>query len=218
MAVLRVLGVCLALAVATGAPAQNLPLRDEVVLEDAITVQLVGRELVAFDLEGSGRLVERLEIDEQLLYSGARGRVAVALTDRRALAASPESSSWRVERYRVSEAPSEYADLSQGLAIVVTGQRALAFVGGSWAEEGLGPREAILRTRAGSGAGVVLTDRRALGVSARAGGFFEQKLRVSEEIEDVDAVSNIVTITTSERTLLFKAPTARWVEHKRPLR
>jgi hypothetical protein len=190
----------------------------DVVLQDAIAVELVGRELVAFDLEGSGRLVERLEIGEELIFSEARGRVAVALTTHRMLAATPESSSWRAERYRVSENAVSEAEVSQQLALVVTSQRALAFFSGRWAEESFGPRETLVTTRVGPGAGVVITDRRALGVSAGVGGFFETKLRVREDIESVNAVSSLVTITTSERTLLFKGTSARWVEHRRTLR
>lgn len=217
---MRAVLAVLATAVLAGfaADAQRAPSTDDLVLEDLITVQLVGRDLVAFDLEGSGRLVERLEIDERVLFTGARGRIALALTDRRALGATPRSSSWQAERYRVSESPVERAELSQGLALLVTGQRALAFFDGSWAEEGIGPREQVVHAQVGPGAGVVVTDRRALGVSAQVGGFFATSLRVGEDVEQVDAVSSIVTITTSERTLLFKGTSARWIEHRRNLR
>jgi hypothetical protein len=187
------------------------------VLEDVIYVEVQDRDLVAFDLEGSGRLVERLEIGESVLSTAARGRIAVALTNRRVLGASPKSGSWQSERYRVTEDPSHEVDLSQGLAIVVTPQRALAFFPGRWTQESIGPREVVQLTRSGPGAGVVLTDRRALGVSSRSGGFFEAKLRVGEQVESVTAVSSLVTITTSERTLYFRGATARWAEYRRNL-
>ena len=71
------------------APAQELLGPDEVRLQDSIAVEIVGREVVAFDLLGSGRLTTRLEIDEVVLWTGARGRVSVVLTDRRLLGATP---------------------------------------------------------------------------------------------------------------------------------
>ncbi len=213
-------GIVWALALMACATAvAQAPLRpDEVVLEDTIAVEVIGREVVAFDLEGSGRLAERLRLDEEVLFAAARGRVAVVLTTQRMLGATPVSSSWREERYHLAETPSEQALLSQGVAVVLTGQRALAFFGtGSWVEKSLGPREELVVARAGPGVAVVVTDRRALGIGAK-GGFFETKLRVNEEIESVRAVSSIATIVTSQRTLLFKGTIARWFEHRRPLR
>ena len=145
--------------------------------------------------------------------------VCGTVNDLAMLGATPRSSSWREKRYRITETPVDGAWLSQGLGLVITSERALAFFGpGNWAEQGLGPREDVLTARLGPAAGVVVTDRRALGISADTGGFFETKLRINEEIENVTAVSSIATITTSQRTLLFKGPSAIWVEHRRPLR
>ncbi len=208
-----------ALSVAGDTAVAQAPLRaDEVVLQDAIAVEIIGREVIAFDLEGSGQLAERLQQDEEVLFTAARGRVAVVLTTRRMLAATPGSSSWQEERYRLAEIPAEEALLSQGLAVVVTGQRALAFFGdGSWVEKSLGPREVFFDARVGPGVAVVVTDRRALGIGSK-GGFFEKRLRVNEEIESIKAVASIATIITSQRTLLFKGASALWVEHRRPLR
>jgi predicted RNA-binding protein len=201
------------------ASAQIAPPSGEVVLEDAIAVQVIDREVVAFDLEGSGRLALRLELDEHVLFHAARGRVALVLTTSRMLGATPASSSWRAERYRISETPVDGAWLSQTLGLVITSERALAFFGpGNWAEQSLGPREDVHTVRLGPAAGVVVTNRRALGISAHTGGFFETRLRINEEIESVTAVSSIATITTTQRTLLFKGPSAVWVEHRRPLR
>ena len=75
-----------------------------------------------------------------------------------------------------------------------------------------------MTTRIGPAAGVIVTDRRALGISSDTGGFFETKLRLHEDIESVKALASIVTITTSQRTLLFKGPSGTWIEHKRKLR
>jgi len=133
------------------------------------------------------------------------------------LAATPVSSSWQEERYRLAEIPAEEALLSQGLALLVTSQRALAFFGsGNWAEKSLRPRETLVDARVGPGVGVVITDRRALGISSR-GGFFETGLRPREEIESLKTLANLATIVTSQRTLLFKGALGIWVERRRPL-
>ena len=216
-------GLACALALGAGTPA-GAQIRlgadpSQVVLEDTIVVELVGRELVAFDLQGSGQLVERLEAGEEVLRTASRGRVALALTNRRALGATPASSSWRAERYRLSEVPPESAWVSQTLALVVTGERALAFFGnGNWVEQRLGPREQVQATEVGPTTAVVVTDRRALGLHVERGGFFETELRLGESIESVRALSGVATITTTQRTLVFKGPSGLWVDRRRPLR
>ena len=129
-----------------------------------------------------------------------------------------ESSSWQERRYLLTEQPVDYAVLSQRLGLVLTSQRALGFFGGSWTEERLGIREDLLVTRVGPGAAVVVTDRRALGLSADVGGFFETKLRLNEDLESVRAMSSVATITTSQRTLVFRGPSGLWSDQNRTLR
>jgi hypothetical protein len=199
---------------ATDANAQAV--LDQVVLEDAIAVEILDRNVVAFDLQGSGRLKFRLDLDEQVLWSGARGQIAIVLTSRRLLGATPRSAAWQVERYRLNETPPPAAQLSQRLAVAVTSQRVLGFFGnGTWTEIGLGLREIVVDTQVGPGTAVVVTNRRALGLSSSSGGFFETGLQIREEIASVRTLSSIATITTSHRTLVFKGPSGRWTSEKR---
>lgn len=216
--------LCLALlastawAAAAGAQIRTSADPEQVVLEDAIAVELLGRELIAFDLEGSGQLVERLELDEEVLSTASRGRVALALTTRRVLAATPSSGSWRSERYHLTETPQEQAWVSQTLGLVLTSERVLAFFGtGNWVEQRLGPREQVVASRVGPTTAVVVTDRRALGIGS-GGGFFPTEMRLGETVESVKALSGIATVTTSQRTLVFKGSSGVWVDRKRPLR
>jgi hypothetical protein len=139
------------------------------------------------------------------------------------LAAAPGSGSWQSERYRLRETPQQSAWISQTLSLVVTGQRAAAFLvpgpdsAGSWIVQNLGPNENVLSVRVGPATAVVVTDRRALGIG-EGGGFFEIPVRLGEQIESVSALSGIATVTTSQRTLVFKGPSGTWSERRRTLR
>jgi len=70
----------------------------------------------------------------------------------------------------------------------------------------------VLAADASGAVGVIVTDRRALGVSPFAGGLFETKLRVEETLEAVAATGNFATVRTSRRLLTFQALTGAWVE------
>ena len=82
-----------------------------------------------------------------------------------------------------------------------------------WMEEPLTPSEVVATVRAGSGAGVVTTNRRLLGVAPFAG-FVSEKLRLREVLESVSAQDTIVTLRTDLRILVFSAPRASWREEK----
>jgi hypothetical protein len=211
--VLPLIVLSLVLAPGHGAHAEQSP--NEVVLEDSIAVEILDRTVVAFDLQGSGRLSLRLELDEEVLWYSARGRVAIVLTSRRLLGAAPGSSAWREERYRLNETPASTAQLSSRLAIAITPQRVLGFFGRTWAEVDLGIREDIVDQQVGPGTAVVVTNRRALGLSSDSGGFFETRLQIRERIESVRTLASIATLTTSERLLVFKGPSGIWSSEER---
>ena len=92
--VVTCLAGALLLLILTDTPsrAQSTLEAERFVLEDLIAVEIIDREVVAFDLQGSGRLALRLELDEEVLFYGSRGRVAVVLTNQRMLGATPVSA------------------------------------------------------------------------------------------------------------------------------
>ncbi len=209
------LGALLLLA-APGARAQ--PLLDSVQLEDVIVVEVLGRDIVALDGLGSGILIERLELGESVQWTGARGRVALVLTNRRALAATPTDGNWRELRYRLGEEQPRFPLLSERVALVLTDQRALGFsASGGWLARSIGPREWVRASRIGPSTAVIVTNRRALGFSPRGRGFFEEDLRLHEDIESVNAGSGVATVTTSQRILVFQGASGTWRERRRPL-
>ena len=190
---------------------------DSVQLEDVIDVEILGRDIVAVDGLGSGILIERLELGESVQWTGARGRVALVLTDRRALAATPGAGNWRAVRYRLGEAQPRFPLLAERVALLVTDQRALGFsASGGWLARNIGPHEWVRASRIGPSTAVIVTDRRALGFSPR-GRFFETDLRLHEDIESVSAGSGMARVTTSQRILVFQGSSGTWRERRRPL-
>lgn len=197
----------------------DLPRGDETPLVDLLEVIVTSREIVAIDAAAGGQTAIPLQLEEQVLWTGTRGNVGVALTNRRLLAVATQSSAWQQERYRPAELAPTDALLGDRVALVVTSRRALGFIGGPGAlvEYRFGPREAVLAARAGESVGVVVTTRRVLGLSPESGGFFQAELNLHERVEQVTARANLVTVTTSKRLLIFRGPSGIWVERALPL-
>jgi hypothetical protein len=192
---------------------------DEVPLADILEVLVLDGQLVAIDARGGGQKETPLRLDERVAWTGARGKIGVALTDQRILAVAAGSAAWQhVARRHQERLPSE-ALLGDRVALVVTSRRAVGFDGGSGnlVESSLGIRERVLAARTGENVAVVVTDRRALGLSPSVGGFFEAKIRLEERLESVDAGANLATVTTDARVLIFRAPSGSWEERRRTL-
>ena len=122
-------------------------------------------------------------------------------------------------RYERGEARPAGALLGDRVALVVTPRRAIAFDGpsGRLVEYRMGPRESLLASRAGENVVVVVTSRKALGLSP-SGGFVEADLELREQIRDVSVRSNVATVRTSRRLLVFRGPAAFWSTQRLELR
>jgi len=192
----------------------QLPFNPDEALEDSLEILVLPREVAAVDAFGGGRISERLERGEVVLYTDSRGRIGIVITDHRILAVSTRSGFWQATRIRRTETPPAHALLGGRVAVLATEKRAFGFVGTSSAlvESSLGPREWVLDAAAGQNVAVLVTDRRALGVSAQSGGFFEAPLRVGEEIVSLSALANHVTLQTTKRLLIFRGPGGSWDE------
>ena len=206
--------LCTAL-IATAAVARE----SESPLSPLLEVQIVGREVLAIDSENGGQRSERLERGEAVLYTRSQGRVGVVVTDRRMLAISTGSGSFQVARYRNGEGPPAAVELGDRVALAMMPSRAVGFDGNSHniVESTIGPREKVLDTAVGPNVAMVVTDRRALGLSADRGGFFDLRLRVGEQFQSVSAFANHATLQTSQRLLIFRGPDAAWEERRVPI-
>jgi len=192
----------------------------DVPLGDLLQIVRTPRALLALDAEGGGDTREALERGETILWTGSRGLVGMALTDRRILGVRTRSAAWQTTRWRQGERRPAEAELGDRLALLATDRRLLGFDGGSgnFVEVTVGPRERVLETRVSANLAVAVTSRRALGLSPFSGGFFETPLRVGESVERLDLASEIATLTTSRRLLVFRGRTGAWSERRLELR
>ena len=192
----------------------------EIPLTDVLEVLVVDRDVLAIDAAGGGQTVARLRLDETVLWKAARGKVGIALTNQRILAAATHSSAWQVMNYRLNEVPPNEALLGDRVALAITSQRVVGFDGGSanLIEYSLGSKERVLAVRTGENVGVVVTDRQALGLSPFVGGFFNTPIGLTERIETVTADSNLATLISKKRLLIFRATSGSWEERERDLR
>jgi hypothetical protein len=211
------LGVFLVLAIATGVPPARAG--NQSPLSPLLELQIVGREVLSIDSENGGQRSERLERGEAVLYTRSQGRVGVVVTDRRMLAISTGSGSFQVARYRKGEGPPADVEIGDRVALAMMQSRAVGFDGNSHniVESTIGPREIVLDTAIGPNVAMVVTDRRALGLSSDRGGFFELRLRVGEQFQSVSAFANHATLQTSQRLLIFRGPDAAWEERRLPI-
>ncbi len=192
----------------------------EIPLADVLEVLVIDRDVLAIDAAGGGQTVARLRLDETVLWKRARGKVGIVITNQRILAAATQSAAWQEMDYRLNELPPTEALLGDRVAVAITSQRVVGFNGGSanLVEYRLGPHERVLAVRAGENVGVVVTDRHALCLSPFAGGFFKTPIDLNDPIESVTADSNLATLVSERRLLIFRATTSSWEERERSLR
>lgn len=191
----------------------------EVPLADVLEVIVLEGQILAIDASGGGQLREDLHLDEKVIWSSSRGRVGAVITDERLLVASVGASSWREIRFERAERLPERAQLGDRVGLVVTTHRIIGFESGSGRvfEHRLGPREGVLATQAGGNVVVVVTSRKVLGLSPE-GGFVETRMQLKEKLRDVSVRSNVATVRTDRRLLIFRGPTRSWSEQRLDLR
>lgn len=199
------------------AAAQVSLLPDEVERIDVIAIEIDDRDVFAFDALSGRRSRLRLEIGEKVYFSESRGRVGLLLTDRRALGIAP-GIDFQETRYRIQEGIPEVGLIEDRIALVVTGRRALGFVGASgWIEERFSPQESAEALRVGAAAGIVATNRRALGLAPDGVSFVSTNFRIKEKLESVSAQDTLVSVRTNRRILVFSAPRSFWTAQDRTL-
>ena len=181
---------------------------------------MLDRDLVAVDARHGGQRIERLRLEERVLWTGARGAIGMVLTDQRVLGVATGSAAWQSENRLRDEQFPAHGLLGERIGLVVTSRRALAFDGGSGnlLQISLGLRERVIDARTGENVAIVVTDRRALGASPFTGGFFTSKLELEERFQALSTGANLATLTTDRRVLIFRGPSGTFEERNRTLR
>jgi len=189
-------------------------------IEDQLEIVEREHDLLAIDAWSGSVSIVDLRLEEEVLWTGVRGRVALAITDRRLLAAVPGSGGWRERELGVFESSPVRVVLGDRVALLATDRRVLAFEGlsGSWSESALGPREQVLLAGAGTNVAVAVTRTRVLGVAAARGGLFEAELGIREEAQALRVHGSFATVTTRLRILTFRAPDGSWQSTELPFR
>jgi hypothetical protein len=188
-------------------------------IEDQL--EIVEREdyLLAIDAWSGAMASAELGIDEEVLWSQVRGRVALVITNRRMLATVP-AADWNIRDFQVSESNPASVVVGDRVALIATDRRVLTFEGitGTWSETSLGPRERVLSSAAGTNVAVAVTRTRVLGVAAAAGGVYEAELGIREHPEAVRVHGSFATVETKQRLLTFRAPAGTWSSTDLPFR
>jgi hypothetical protein len=203
---------------ALSTPAQTLGPSD-VELEDVISIEVLDRFVLAFDMLGGGSRSFQLEIGEEIIWLRATGRLGVVVTDRRLMGVSADRGSWTELRYLVHESRPERVLTGTRVALTLTDRRIIGYDthSASWLVRDIGPHEVVKAARVGAGTAVVVTDRKAYGFSPDAGGFLDTPMRIHEKLDGVRVSANLATVNTSKRILVFRAPAGTWTVERRPL-
>ena len=111
---------------------------------DLIDVIVRRREVIAIDPSTRGGTRRApLMVGEKVLWSGARGKVAIVVTDRRLLGITTAHGSWRALRFKIHESEPHAILLGDRVALVLTSMRAIGLSSGGkgFAESLIGTTE-----------------------------------------------------------------------------
>ncbi|MFN2425746.1 MAG: hypothetical protein ABR587_04805 [Candidatus Binatia bacterium] len=196
------------------------PFFDSRPIEDQLEIIERERDLLAVDAWSGSVAIADLGTEEVVLWTGVRGRVGLALTNRRLLAVAPNRGGWSEQEIGVFESSPARIVLGDRVAMITTDRRVLAYDGvtGTWSETSLGPRERVLSAEAGTNVAVAVTRTRVLGVAAARGGLFEAELGIREEARSLRVHGSFATVTTRLRILTFRAPDGTWSSTDLPFR
>jgi len=200
------IAVLLTLVMLTPAAAR---LPGEVPLGDLVEVVTIRDKVIAIDARGGSQTTIRLKAKEQVEWTGARGKIGMALTNYRVLAFSVGSSAWQELSYTSGEAQPDAALLGDRVAMLVTGYRIVGF-NGRFAEARLEATETVVDSRVDQSVAVCVTTHRALGFSNSVGKWVDTPMDAREQLIAVSASANFATVTTEQYIRVFRAPSASW--------
>ena len=163
-----------------------------------------------------------LTLDERVVASAQRGRLAVAATSERLVGLRAGERVFSELGYRVDERadPPTALRVEAQVAVVTLGRRAAALTTHSagWFSVEFAPGERLERLESADRIAVLVTNRRALGISAQRGDFVALELGTAEAIESVAAADGALTVVTERRVLMLAEGGSRWTTLRRKKR
>ncbi len=190
----------------------------DVPLLDQLEILRLDRDLVAVGASGGDARV-RLELGEDVVWSGSRGLSGAAITNRRLLLVAAGRGIWQEVRWLRDEDPPRSAWVDERVVVTHSSRRVFGFsaLTRNISEYRIGPNERLEAVDVAEGVAVVLTDRKALGFSSRLGNFAEISLGLRERIESLDVRAELATVTTDRRLLVFRGSGGVWGDRRRTL-
>ncbi len=205
---LATLSIAVLLVLTMSLPAAaRLP--DEVPLGDLVQVVTLNNKVIAIDARGGSQETVRLKAKEKVEWTGARGKIGVALTNYRVLAFSADGGAWQELSYTSGEERPDAALLGDRVAMLVTGYRIIGF-NGAFAEARFESTEKLVDSRVGQNVAVAVTTHRALGFANTVSQWVDTPMNSDEQLLSVTAGADFATVTTEHRIRVFRAPSASW--------
>ena len=189
-------------------------------LVDLIDVIVRRREVIAVDPVRGGTKRAALLVGEDVLWSGARGKVAIVVTDRRILGTTTSHGGWHAIRLKVHESDPRSIMLGDRVALIVTDMRAIGLSAGgkTFTTNLIGTTEKPFDVVVGDNVAAMITDRRLLALSGFFPGFAETLIGVHEDVEFTSTLPNFISVGTHQRVLVFRGTTGAWAAERVSLR
>jgi hypothetical protein len=184
-------------------------------IEDLIYIAESKSKIIAI-IEGSNKISFSLRPKEKVLWRGSKGYLGALITNHRFFVISTSSGAWKALPLKGDESEKGVASLSEYIALLVTGDRAICFnvASNQFIEIQLPIHDELLAAKVKEHVAVVVTSSRAFGLGSESLVFNEIHLSVRETLKEINITSSRATIHTSDRLLTFDATGSTWTEHR----
>jgi len=184
-------------------------------IEDLIDIFETDSKIIAI-VEGKKTITSDLRPKENVVWHESNGYLGAFLTEKRFFVISTSSDAWQALPLRLDESKKGVVSLSPNIALLVTGERVIAFDTASnrFIETQLPIHDELLKAKAEDHVAVVITSSRAFALAARNSSFIEFPLRARETVKEIKITSSKATVRTSDRLLTFNVEGSTWKEHR----
>lgn len=182
--------------------------------EDLIDITESSGKIYAFVASGKSSSFD-LKARESVKWHDSEGFLGAFLTNFRFFVVSDTSDGWQVFSLRLNEAEESVASLSAKVALLATGDRAIAFDAATnrFIETQIPIRDKIVSAETGDHIAVVITSSRAFAMATGSSAFAKTPFKLGETVESIKITSTKASVTTQDRLLIFVAQRSAWIKH-----